>query len=68
MPYKYIDIERKLKKLWFYISRQNWSHVVFLKDNKTIIVPKHWSKEISIWVEKTIIKNLWLDDIEFKRL
>jgi predicted RNA binding protein YcfA (HicA-like mRNA interferase family) len=70
MPYKYIEIEieRKIKKLWFIESRQKWSHVIFTKENKIIVVPKHWNKDISPWVEKSIIKLLWIDNLSFSKL
>lgn len=54
MPYSFIDIEAKLKKNWFIVARQKWSHVIFVKDKIRIVVPKHWNKDISIWVEKSI--------------
>ena len=68
MPYSYIDIESKLNKLWFQIIRQKWSHVIFVKGKIRIVVPKHWNKDISIWIEKSIIKLLWLTTIDFKEV
>ncbi len=68
MPYKYKDIEKRLIKLWYKIVRQNWSHVIFSNWLKTLPVPKHWSKDISPWVENKIIKILWLTKQNFKNI
>jgi len=68
MPYKYNEIEKRLLILWFKIVRQNWSHVIFSKWLITFPVPKHWWKDISIWVENKIIKFSWLTKIEFKNI
>lgn len=68
MPYSFIDIEAKLKKNWFIVARQKWSHVIFVKDKIRIVVPKHWNKDISIWVEKSILKLLWISKELFKEM
>jgi predicted RNA binding protein YcfA (HicA-like mRNA interferase family) len=56
MPYKFRDIETKLKKLWFDIVRQKWSHVIFFDWKIIFPVPNHWWKDISLWVEKKILE------------
>ncbi len=66
MPYSYSDIEKRLLNLWYEIVRQNGSHVLFSNWKNTMPVPRHWNKDISIWVEKKIIKNTWLTTEEFK--
>lgn len=68
MPYKYIEIERKLKKLWYEIIRQKGSHVLFSKWKSTIVVPKNWNKDVSNWVENIIIKKLWLNWDSFRNI
>ena len=68
MPYNFKEIEKRLLKLWYKIIRQNGSHVLFCKWNIIFPVPKHASKEISIWVENKIIKNIWITKDEFKDL
>ena len=68
MPYNFNDVEKRLLKLWYEIVRQNWSHVIFSNWNITIPVPKHSNKDISIWVENKIIKNLWVNKNDFKNL
>ena len=67
MPYSYKEFERKLIKLWFKAVRQKWSHVIFSNWIKSFPVPKHGWKDISVWVENKIIKNLWITKIEFKQ-
>ncbi len=56
MPYKFRDIETRLKKLWFDIVRQKWSHVIFSDWKITFPVPNHWWKDISPWVENKILE------------
>jgi predicted RNA binding protein YcfA (HicA-like mRNA interferase family) len=68
MPYRFKEIERKLKKLGFCISRQAGSHVIFVKDSTIIPVPNHPGKDISPGVESTIIKRCGLTRESFKRL
>lgn len=68
MPYSYIIIKSKLKKLWFNIARQKWSHVIFVKGKIRVVVPNHWNKDISIWIEKSILKLLWLTNDEFSNI
>ncbi len=66
MPYKYKEIEKRLFSLGFKVVRQNWSHVLFSNWKLTLPVPNHWWKDISPWVEKSIIKVVWLTKEEFK--
>ncbi|MDP2091253.1 MAG: type II toxin-antitoxin system HicA family toxin [Candidatus Gracilibacteria bacterium] len=68
MPYSYIDIENKLNKLGFKIIRQKGAHVIFARDKTRIIVPKHGNKDISIGIEKSIIKLLGITNVEFKKI
>ena len=68
MPYSYSDIEKRLLKLWYKVVRQNGSHVIFSDCKISFPVPKHWNKDISIWVENKIIKNLWLTKEGFKSI
>jgi len=56
MPYKFRDIETRLKKLWFSVVRQKWSHVLFSDWKRVFPVPNHWWKDISPWVEKKILE------------
>ena len=68
MHYKYREIEKRLLKLWYTIVRQNWSHVIFSNWLRTLTVPSHWWKDISLWVENKIIKILWLTKDLFKNI
>lgn len=68
MPYNYKDFEKRLFLLWYNIVRQNWSHVLFSNWKLIFPVPKHWDKDISIWVENKIMKNIWLSAEEFKNI
>ncbi|MDD2871067.1 MAG: type II toxin-antitoxin system HicA family toxin [Candidatus Gracilibacteria bacterium] len=68
MPYSFIDIEAKLKKNGFIVARQKGSHVIFVKDKIRIVVPKHGNKDISIGVEKSILKLLGISKELFKEM
>jgi len=68
MPYKFRDIEKRLNKIWYYIVRQKWSHVLFSDWRKVFPVPNHGGKDISPWVEKKIIEFLWLSRDEFDNI
>jgi predicted RNA binding protein YcfA (HicA-like mRNA interferase family) len=68
MPYKFRDIKKKLLKLWFKIVRQKGSHVLFSNWILTFPVPNHWNKDITIWVEKTILKLLNMSKDEFDKI
>lgn len=65
MPYSYKEIEKRLIMLGYQIVRQNWSHVIFTNWKLIFPVPKHWWKDISLWVENKIIKNLWISKDDF---
>ncbi len=47
MPYKYADIEKRLRKLGWFPVRQKGSHVVFLRGSTTVVVPKHGNRDVS---------------------
>jgi len=69
MPYQYREIKQRLQKLGYSILRQGkGSHVIFGKENKRIIVPNHGGKDISIGVEKKIIKSINLSSSEFRNI
>lgn len=68
MPYKFLDIEKKLKKLWYEIVRQKWSHVIFSNWRITFPVPNHGNKDVSPWVEAKILSFLWIKRKEFDDL
>lgn len=69
MPYKYKDIERKLRKLGYDIKRQGkGSHVIFSNGTSMIPVPKHGGKDISPLVERSIIQILGIDRETFHNL
>jgi predicted RNA binding protein YcfA (HicA-like mRNA interferase family) len=56
----YKEISKLLKKEWFYIKRQKWSHIVYSNDSLTAIVPFHWSKDIPGPTINSILKQAWL--------
>ncbi len=68
MPYKYREIEKRLFSLGFNIVRQNGSHVIFSKWSLTFPVPNHWWKDISLWVERKIIKLVWYTKEAFRKI
>jgi len=68
MPFKYSDICKRLTRLGFKIVRQKGSHVIFSDGKSTFPVPKHGAKDISVGVEKQILKILNLTYDEFKKL
>jgi predicted RNA binding protein YcfA (HicA-like mRNA interferase family) len=68
VPYKFKEIERKLKKLGFRISRQSGSHVIFVKGSTLIPVPNHPGKDISPGVERAIIRQCGLTRESFRKL
>lgn len=68
MPFKYREIEKKLAKMRYSIVRQRGSHVIFSDGNNIFPVPNHGSKDISIGVEKQILKILGLTVSEFKNI
>jgi len=68
MPFKYSDISKQLIKLGFKIVRQKGAHVIYSDGKSTFPVPKHGAKDISVGVEKQILKILNLTHEEFKQL
>ncbi len=68
MPYKFIDIKRKLEKLWFIIVRQKGSHVLFSNWKIIFPVPNHWNKDISNWVENKIYKVIDITKKDFGKI
>ena len=59
-PMSYNQISSFLLENWFSIKRQNWSHVIFIWNSKTIIVPKHWNKDIPWPTINSILKQAWI--------
>lgn len=65
MPYKFRDFEKKLKKLWYIVVRQKWSHVLFSDWKNTFPVPNHAWKDISPWVESKVFGIIWISKSDF---
>lgn len=65
MPYKFLEIKNRLKRLWFDIVRQKWSHVLFSNWKITFPVPNHGNKEISQWIESKILSFVNMKRKEF---
>ena len=68
MPYKFIDIKKRLNKLGFEVKRQRGSHVIFSDGKMILPVPKHSNKDISVGVENKILAILKINKEEFKKL
>jgi len=68
MPFKYREIEEKLRKLGFTIVRQKGSHVIFSNGKLTFPVPNHGSRNISPGVEKQVLRLLGLTIDEFRKM
>jgi predicted RNA binding protein YcfA (HicA-like mRNA interferase family) len=68
MPYKYKEIEKRLRKLGYKIVRQKGSHVLFSNGSNTFPVPNHAGKDISPGVERQILKLLKMKGEVFRRL
>lgn len=69
MPYRYRDIEKRLYVAGFYLARTTkGSHVIFKCGSQMIPVPNHGGKEITIGVEKNILRALNLTAEQFKNL
>lgn len=64
-PIKPKVVLSKLKKLWFSISRQTWSHIVLKWNWKTVILPFHWAKDMPIPTLKSILKQAWINENDF---
>jgi len=65
MPYRFIDIQKKIKALGFVVVRQKWSHVLFSNGKIIFPVPKHGNKDISPWVENKILSLLNISKKDF---
>jgi len=68
MPYKFKEIEKRLRKLGYKVVRQRGSHVVFSNGKTVFPVPNHGGKDITPGVERQIIRTLELTKDEFKKL
>lgn len=68
MPYKYKEIEKRLRKLGYNAIRQKGSHVLFSNGFTTFPVPNHPGRDISPDVERQILKLLQMTKEEFRKL
>ena len=70
LNYTYKDIKKRIKKKWFFLKREGkWSHEIWINDDWIVVIlPNHGWKDISRWVIKTIISDLWLTNDEFKNI
>ena len=68
MPYKFKEIEKRLRKLGYKVVRQKGSHVLFSNGETIFPVPNHGGKDISPGVERQIVKSVELTKEEFKNL
>lgn len=68
MPFKYREIERRLLKIGYKVVRQKGSHVIFSDGRNTFPVPNHGVKDISLGVERQILKILELTISEFRKI
>ncbi|MEA1968334.1 MAG: type II toxin-antitoxin system HicA family toxin [Thermodesulfobacteriota bacterium] len=64
----YCEIEKQLTKMGYSIVLQKGSHVIFSDGKNIFSVPNHGSKDISIGVEKQLLKILNLTAIELKNV
>jgi len=69
MPYSYRDMARRLRKLGYKIVREGkGSHVIFSNGQVTFPLPKHSGSDISMGVEKKILKLIGLTARQFREL
>jgi predicted RNA binding protein YcfA (HicA-like mRNA interferase family) len=68
MPYKFKEIEKRLRKLGYKVVRQKGSHVLFSNGSNTFPVPNHAGKDISPGVERQILKLLKMKNDDFRKL
>jgi predicted RNA binding protein YcfA (HicA-like mRNA interferase family) len=68
MPYKFSEIKNRLKRLWFNVVRQKWSHVIFSNGKITFPVPNHGNKGISPGVESKILSFVNMKRKEFDEI
>jgi len=69
--FKYKDLVKKLKKLWYVFYREwKWSHELWInEENKVVLpIPKHNSKDLRIWTLRTIISELKISVEDFINL
>ncbi len=65
-PKKLIKI---ILNLWFKEIRIRWSHHFFSNNKwKTTVVPVHGNEDISAWLLKKIIRDIWLDAESFDKI
>lgn len=64
-PLKSKEVLTILESKWFTRKRQTWSHIILRKNDKIVVVPFHWSKDIPIPTLKSIIKQSWLVEQNF---
>lgn len=58
------EVEKVLKRNGFKMVRQTGSHRIFLKDDKTVVVPCHGNKDVPIGTLKSIERQ---SGINFKK-
>ena len=68
MPYKFKEIEKRLRKLGYKTVRQRGSHVLFSNGETTFPVPNHSGRDISPGVERQILRLLRLTKEQFREL
>ena len=68
MPYKFREIEKRLRKLGYKVVRQKGSHVLFSNGTNVFPVPNHSGKDISPGVERQILKLLKITKNDFRKL
>jgi len=68
MPFKYREIERRLLKIGYKVVRQKGSYVIFSDGRNTFPVPNYGAKDISLGVERQILKILELTISEFRKI
>ncbi|PJA48811.1 MAG: hypothetical protein CO170_01530 [candidate division SR1 bacterium CG_4_9_14_3_um_filter_40_9] len=66
-PMKAQEVLNILQRLGCTIIRQKGSHVILRKEEKTIIVPFHGSKDIPIPTIKSILKQGGISEEEFSK-
>jgi len=68
MPYKFREVEKRLRRLGYKVVRQKGSHVLFSNGANTFPVPNHAGKDISPGVERQILKLLKMSKYDFRNL
>ncbi len=64
------DLARIIKGLGFVLDRQSGSHAVFYResDKKRVVIPVHAGKDIKPKTLHSIIRDIGLEPLEFKKL